>query len=81
MSPPVPVGADGLPAGAELIAAYLPAELSDDELQSIVTQAVADSGAAGPKDMGNAMRQAMAVVDGRADGKRVSGMVRSALQG
>ncbi len=73
--------AAGEEAEAELIAAYLPAELSDDELQSIVTQAVADSGAAGPKDMGNAMRQAMAVVDGRADGKRVSGMVRAALQG
>jgi len=73
--------ADGEEAEAELIAAYLPAELSDEELQAIVTQAVADSGAVGPKDMGNAMRAVMAVVDGRADGKRVSGMVRTALQG
>ena len=73
--------AAGEEAEAELIAGYLPAELSDDDLQSIVVQAVADSGAAGPKDMGAAMRQAMAAVDGRADGKRVSGMVRAALQG
>ncbi len=73
--------AAGEEAEAELIAGYLPAELSDADLQAIVTQAVADSGAAGPKDMGVAMRQAMAVVDGRADGKRVSGMVAAALQG
>lgn len=73
--------AGGEEAEAELIGAYLPAELSDEELRAIVTQAVADSGAAGPKDMGTAMRQAMAVVDGRADGKRVSGLVRTALQG
>jgi len=73
--------ADGEQAEAELIAAYLPAELSDADLQAIVAQAVSDSGASGPKDMGIAMREAMAVVDGRADGKRVSGMVRTALQG
>ncbi len=73
--------AGGEESEAELIGSYLPAELSDEELQAIVTQAVTDSGAATPKDMGMAMRQAMAVVDGRADGKRVSGMVRTALQG
>ena len=68
-------------AEAELIAGYLPAELSDDDLRAIVEQAVADSGAQTPKDMGIAMRQAMAAVDGRADGKRVSGLVRTALEG
>ncbi|HTY98027.1 MAG TPA: GatB/YqeY domain-containing protein [Solirubrobacteraceae bacterium] len=73
--------ANGEEAEAELIASYLPAELSDDDLQTIVARAVADSGASSPKDMGMAMRQAMAEVDGRADGKRVSGMVRAALQG
>src|SRR5690349_10069038 len=65
----------------ELIGAYLPAELSDAELQEIVAQAVRDSGAESAKDMGAAMRVAMAAVDGRADGKRVSGMVRAALPG
>jgi uncharacterized protein len=66
---------------AELIGSYLPAELSDDELAAIVGQAVRDSGASSAKDMGTAMRQAMAAVDGRADGKRVSELVRVALQG
>ncbi len=68
-------------AEGELIGGYLPAELSDEELRAIVEQAIADSGAESAKDMGTAMRSAMAVVDGRADGKRVSGLVRAALQG
>jgi uncharacterized protein YqeY len=65
----------------ELIGAYLPAELSDSELATLVEQAVRDSGAQSAKDMGSAMKSAMAAVDGRADGKRVSGLVRAALQG
>ncbi len=73
--------AAGEEAEAELIGAYLPAELSDDELQGIVRQAIADSGASSAKDMGNAMKSAMALIDGRADGKRVSALVRAALQG
>ena len=56
-------------------------EGGDDELAAIVEQAVRDSGASSAKDMGTAMRQAMAAVDGRADGKRVSELVRAALQG
>ncbi len=68
-------------AEAELIGGYLPAELSEEELRAIVEQAVRDSGATSAKDMGSAMRSAMAAVDGRADGKRVSGLVRAALQG
>jgi uncharacterized protein len=66
---------------AELIGSYLPAELSEQELSEIVTQAVSVSGAQSAKDMGSAMKQAMAAVDGRADGKRVSELVRAALQG
>src|SRR6201996_1275697 len=65
-------------AEGELIGSYLPAELSDAELQAIVAQAIRDSGTESAKDMGAAMRTAMAAVDGRADGKRVSGIVRSA---
>ncbi|HEY0516039.1 MAG TPA: GatB/YqeY domain-containing protein [Solirubrobacteraceae bacterium] len=71
--------AGGEEAESEMIAGYLPAELSEEELQAIVAQAVRDSGAQSAKDMGAAMRTAMAAVDGRADGKRVSGLVRSAL--
>jgi uncharacterized protein YqeY len=65
----------------ELIGDYLPAELTEEELQTIVAQAVRDSGAQSVKDMGQAMKRAMAAVDGRADGKRVSGLVRASLQG
>lgn len=68
-------------AEGELIGAYLPAELSEDALREIVEQAVRESGAQSVKDMGQAMKQAMVAVDGRADGKRVSGMVRASLQG
>jgi uncharacterized protein YqeY len=73
--------AGGEQAEAELIASYLPAELSEQELEQIVAQAVRDSGASSAKDMGAAMKHAMAAVDGRADGKRVSGLVRAALAG
>jgi uncharacterized protein len=66
---------------AQLIATYLPAELDDGELREIVAQAVRDSGAESVGDMGRAMGAAMAAVDGRADGKRVSGLVRAALGG
>jgi uncharacterized protein YqeY len=73
--------ADGEESEARLIETYLPAELSEAELQAIVDQAVIDSGAGSPKDMGIVMKSAMAVVAGRADGKRVSGLVRDALGG
>jgi uncharacterized protein YqeY len=66
---------------AELIAGYLPAEMPEAELQAIVERAVRDSGAESVRDMGRAMGVAMAAVDGRADGKRVSGLVRAALDG
>jgi uncharacterized protein YqeY len=66
---------------ARLIAGYLPAELGEAELQEIVERAVRESGAESVRDMGRAMGIAMAAVDGRADGKRVSGLVRAALGG
>lgn len=64
---------------AEMIAGYLPAELSDDELAAIVRDAVAETGASSPKEMGQVMKAAMARAGGRADGKRVSAHVREAL--
>lgn len=66
---------------AELIASYLPAELSDDELRKLVTDAVAATGASGPADIGQVMRCAMEAGGGRADGKRVNALVREALGG
>jgi uncharacterized protein YqeY len=64
---------------AKLIASYLPAELSDDEIGAIVAAAVVETGASSPKEMGQVMKVAMARVAGRADGKRVSAQVRGAL--
>jgi len=64
---------------AELIESYLPAELSDDELRTIVLAAVEESGATTPKDMGMVMKAAMPRIAGRADGKRVSALVQEAL--
>jgi uncharacterized protein YqeY len=78
-------GRDELEAGeraeAELIAGYLPAELSDDELQAAVTAAIEATGASSPKDMGQVMKQVMATVGDRADGRRVSQAVKGALTG
>ncbi len=73
--------ADGEESEAKLIAGYLPAELSDAELEELVARAVRESGAESPKDMGRAMGSAMAAVAGRADGGRVSGLVKAALGG
>ncbi|TMM18348.1 MAG: hypothetical protein E6F96_06595 [Actinobacteria bacterium] len=66
---------------AELISTYLPEQLSEAELQTIVEQAIRDSGAESMQDMGKVMKQAMAIVDGRADGATVSELVRASLQG
>jgi uncharacterized protein YqeY len=64
---------------AGLIEAYLPAELPDEELDALIRQAVADTGAAGPRDMGKVIKQVMAAAGGRADGKKVSSKAREAL--
>src|SRR3989344_4752749 len=58
---------------AELLTKYLPAQLSDDELKTIVAKAVKDTGAASMKDMGKVMAAVMPQVKGRADGPRGSG--------
>jgi uncharacterized protein len=64
---------------ATLIEGYLPPELSDRELDGLVADAVAESGAEGPGDIGRVMGTVMPKVDGRADGKRVSEAVRERL--
>ncbi|MDQ3355280.1 MAG: GatB/YqeY domain-containing protein [Actinomycetota bacterium] len=64
---------------AELIEAYLPAELSDAELEALVGDALAESGASSPKEMGRVMSMVMGRVDGRADGRRVSALVKEKL--
>ncbi len=64
---------------AELIEAYLPASLSEAELEALVQRAVSETGARGPKDMGAVIRLVMSSAGGRADGKLVSAKVREAL--
>src|SRR6059036_144443 len=64
---------------AELIDAYLPEQLSDQELGAIVGDAVAESGATSPQEMGRVMSMVMPRVQGRADGKRVSALVKERL--
>lgn len=71
--------AEGEEAEAAVIQAYLPAELGDDELRQIVQDAIAETGASSPKDMGGVMKAAMEKTGGRADGKRVSALAREAL--
>jgi hypothetical protein len=66
-------------AEAQVIGGYMPAELADDELRKIVDRAVADSGATTPADLGRVMPIAIAAVAGRADGRRISTLVREAL--
>lgn len=64
---------------AALIEGYLPAELDDAELGSIVNAAIVETGAEHIKDMGAVMKAVMAKAAGRADGKRASTLVRQAL--
>jgi hypothetical protein len=60
---------------------YLPKQLSDEELDGIVREAVASSGASGMPQMGLAMKAANAAVAGRAEGGRVAAVVRKVLAG
>ena len=71
--------ADAEAQEAAAIETYLPAELSDAELDALVASAVAETGAEGPRDMGRAIKHVMAASGGRADGRRVSGKVKEAL--
>jgi hypothetical protein len=64
---------------AELIEGYLPAQLSDEELEGLVTEAVAETGATEQRQMGQVMAALKPKVGGRADGKRVSTAVRRKL--
>lgn len=65
---------------ASIIETYMPEQISDDELRAIVADAVAETGAASPKDMGRVMSAVMPKVKGRADGKRVSALAQELLK-
>ena len=71
--------ADGEAYEAHAIEEYLPAELSDPELDELVRRAVEETGAQSQRDMGKAIKHVMAAAGGRADGRRVSTKVKDAL--
>ena len=58
---------------------YLPQQLSEDEVRALVKEAVEQTGASSPKDMGKVMGALMPKVKGRADGKMVNTLVKEAL--
>jgi len=63
----------------KILEAFLPRQLTDDELAALVQEAIAASGAKGPKEMGAVMKALMPKVAGKAEGKRVSDAVKGAL--
>ncbi len=65
----------------QVTARYLPQALSEDEVRALVADAVARTGAKGPKEMGKVMGAVMGQVKGRADGALVSRLVKEALGG
>jgi uncharacterized protein YqeY len=62
-----------------LLEAYLPQALSDEELAKLIDEAIAETGASEPKQMGEVMKALMPKVRGRADGAAVSALVRAKL--
>ncbi len=73
--------AEGEDFEAQVIEAYLPAELSGDELDALVAKAVAETGASSQRDMGQVIKHVMAAAQGRADGRAVSTKVKDVLSG
>ena len=65
----------------DVLMAYLPKQLAEDEVRALVKEAVEQTGAKTPKEMGKVMGVLMPKVKGRADGKLVNALVKSMLQG
>ncbi|MBM9508979.1 GatB/YqeY domain-containing protein [Actinacidiphila acididurans] len=76
-----PESAERERAEGEVLAEYLPKQLTDEELAGIVRDAVAESGAEGPKAMGAVMKVVNPKVAGRAEGGRVAAEVKRQLAG
>ncbi|MGL4174971.1 MAG: GatB/YqeY domain-containing protein [Dermatophilaceae bacterium] len=71
--------ADREDAELSVLEGYLPAQLTDDELRTVVERAVAATGATGMPQMGQVMKEAQTEVAGRADGGRIAAIVREVL--
>lgn len=67
-------------AEAEILTAYLPAQLTDEELEALVREVVEKVGAREPRDLGRVMGPVMGQAKGKADGNRVRQMVQNILQ-
>ncbi len=65
----------------EILENYLPEQMSEDEVRALVKEAVSQTGATTPQDMGKVMGALMSKVKGKADGTLVSNLVRQELQG
>jgi len=63
----------------EIIRQYLPAQLSEEEIEAVINAAVEELGASGQKDIGNVMKAVMPRLKGRADGKKVNALVSKRL--
>ncbi len=63
----------------EVLEAYLPEQMSEDEVRSLVREAIEQTGASSPQDMGKVMGALMPKVKGKADGTLVSSLVRESL--
>jgi len=63
----------------EILKAYLPAELSEDEVKKVIAEAVSETGASSMKDMGRLMKEVNAKLAGQADGKLVAELVKESL--
>lgn len=60
---------------------YLPEQMSDDEVEAVIDQLIAKTGASGPRDMGKVMGPAMKQMKGKADGGKVQALVKAKLMG
>lgn len=63
----------------DLIQSYLPAQMGEDEIRNLVKEAIAQTGASSPQDMGKVMGALMPKTKGKADGSLVSRIVREEL--
>ena len=68
-------------AEGEIIATYLPAQLSESEIKDLISAAIAETGASGSQQMGLVMKSIQPKIAGRADGGLVSSLVKAALSG
>jgi uncharacterized protein YqeY len=73
--------ADKEDAEIKILQAWLPQQMTEDELRAKVDAAIAQTGAKGPKDMGAVMKALLPEVQGRAEGKTVSDLVKARLSG